>query len=212
VEQLGILRFAHRPKVGDTFCGGGSIPFEAARLGCDVYASDLNPVACMLTWGALNIIGASAERRAEIEQAQKEVAEAVDREIVALGIEHNERGDRAKAYLYCLETRCPETGWLVPMAPSWVISRTRNVYAKLIPNPQEKHFEIEIITGASPEEMEGAAKGTVQDGNLVYELEGKIYQTSSKNGDGRSAKIPIPAASNGALRNFSYGSHYRLSA
>ena len=33
VEQLGILRFGHRPKVGDTFCGGGSIPFEAARRG-----------------------------------------------------------------------------------------------------------------------------------------------------------------------------------
>lgn len=49
VEQLGILRYGHRPRVGDTFCGGGSIPFEAARLGCDVYASDLNPVACMLT-------------------------------------------------------------------------------------------------------------------------------------------------------------------
>src|SRR5690606_1241643 len=35
VEQLGILRYGHRPRVGDTFCGGGSIPFEAARLGCD---------------------------------------------------------------------------------------------------------------------------------------------------------------------------------
>ncbi len=69
VEQLGILRFGQRPKVGDTFCGGGSIPFEAARLGCDVYASDLNPIACMLTWGALNIIGASPETRREIEEA-----------------------------------------------------------------------------------------------------------------------------------------------
>ncbi len=38
VEQLGIARFGHRPKVADTFCGGGSIPFEAARMGCDVYA------------------------------------------------------------------------------------------------------------------------------------------------------------------------------
>uniref|UniRef100_UPI003341CDEE DUF1156 domain-containing protein n=1 Tax=Prochlorothrix hollandica TaxID=1223 RepID=UPI003341CDEE len=28
VEQLGILRYGHRPRVGDTFCGGGSIPFE----------------------------------------------------------------------------------------------------------------------------------------------------------------------------------------
>ncbi|MDN5870356.1 MAG: DUF1156 domain-containing protein [Nitrococcus sp.] len=177
VEQLGILRYGHRPRVGDTFCGGGSIPFEAARLGCDVYASDLNPVACMLTWGALNIIGASPERRAEIERAQREVAAAVDREITALGIEHNSRGDRAKAYLYCLETRCPETDWRVPMAPSWVISKTRNVYAKLVPNHAEKRFDIEVITGAGAQEMTLAEKGTVENGQLVYALDGKTYRT-----------------------------------
>ena len=101
-------------------------------MGCDVYASDLNPIACMLTWGAFNIIGASAEKRAEIETAQKEVAAAVDAEITRLGIEHDKHGNRAKAYLYCLETRCPKTGWMVPMAPSWVISKTRNVVAKLV--------------------------------------------------------------------------------
>ena len=137
VEQLGILRYGHRPRVGDTFCGGGSIPFEAARLGCDVYASDLNPIACMLTWGALNIIGASPEKRAEIERAQREVAEAVDREITALGIEHDSHGNRAKAYLYCLETRCPETGWMVPMAPSWVISQDPERGCQARPEPGE---------------------------------------------------------------------------
>lgn len=190
VEQLGMLRYGHRPRVGDTFCGGGSIPFEAARLGCDVYASDLNPVACMLTWGALNIIGASAEKREEIEKAQKEVAEAVDREITELGIEHNERGDRAKAFLYCLETRCPETGWMVPMAPSWVISRTRNVHAKLIPNFNQKRFEIEIVMGASDAEMKAATQGTVQNNNLVHELDGKVYRTPIKTirGDYRTAE------------------------
>jgi len=177
VEQLGILRYGHRPRVGDTFCGGGSIPFEAARLGCDVYASDLNPVACMLTWGALNIIGASAGRRAGIERAQREVAQAVDREITALGIEHDEHGNRAKAYLYCLETRCPETGWMVPMSPSWVISKTRNVVARLIPDYENKRFDIEVVTGVSTEAMQAAAKGTVQDGALVYELDGKTWRT-----------------------------------
>lgn len=180
VEQLGILRYGHRPRVGDTFCGGGSIPFEAARLGCDVYASDLNPIACMLTWGALNIIGASPEKRTEIEQAQREVAEAVDREITRLGIEHNERGDRAKAFLYCLETRCPETGWMVPMAPSWVISKSRNVYARLVPNVEHRRFEIEVITGGSHAEMQHATLGTVRNGNLVYELEGKVYRIPIK--------------------------------
>src|SRR5262249_37547232 len=103
VEQIGIARFGHRPTVADTFCGGGSIPFEAARVGCDVYASDLNPIACMLTWGAFNLIGASKEKRAEIETAQRRVAEAVDAEISNLGVEHDAHGNRAKAYLYCLE-------------------------------------------------------------------------------------------------------------
>ena len=167
VEQLGILRYGHRPRVGDTFCGGGSIPFEAARLGCDVYASDLNPIACMLTWGALNIIGASPERRVEIEQAQRDVAAAVDAEITALGIEHDEYGNRAKAYLYCLETRCPDTGWLVPLSPSWVISKTRNIVARLIPDHKHKRFDIQVKTGVSNAEMKIAEKGTVQEGNLV---------------------------------------------
>jgi putative DNA methylase len=190
VEQLGILRFGHRPKIGDAFCGGGSIPFEAARLGCDVYASDLNPIACMLTWGALNIIGAPLEKRAEIERAQREVTEAVDREITALGIEHDSKGNRAKAYLYCLETRCPETGWMVPMAPSWVISRNRNAVARLSPDHQNRRFDIEILNGVSAGEMKEAERGTVRDGKLIYELDGKTHQTPIKTlrGDYRDAE------------------------
>ncbi len=180
VEQLGLLRFGHRPKVGDTFCGGGSIPFEAARLGCDVYASDLNPIACMLTWGALNIIGASPEKRTEIEHAQREVAEAVDTEITALGIEHDSLGNRAKAYLYCLETRCPETGWMVPLSPSWVISKTHNVVAKLIPDEKKQRFNIDIVSGVSNEEMKAAELGTVQNGCLTYYVNGKTYTTPIK--------------------------------
>ena len=33
------------PKVLDPFAGGGAIPLEAMRLGCEVTASDINPVA-----------------------------------------------------------------------------------------------------------------------------------------------------------------------
>jgi putative DNA methylase len=33
------------PKVLDLFAGGGAIPLEALRLGCETYAIDLNPVA-----------------------------------------------------------------------------------------------------------------------------------------------------------------------
>ncbi|HRK69059.1 MAG TPA: DUF1156 domain-containing protein, partial [Hyphomonas sp.] len=170
VEQLGIARFGHKPKVADTFCGGGSIPFEAARIGCDVYATDLNPIACMLTWGAFNVIGASRERRAEIEAIQKAAAEAVETEITQLGIEHDANGNRAKAYLYCLETRCPKTGWMVPMAPSWIISKTRNVIARLVPDHEKLRYNIEVHSGVSAEEMTEAEQGTVRDGRLVHPM------------------------------------------
>jgi putative DNA methylase len=36
------------PKVLDPFAGGGAIPLEALRLGCEVYANDLNPVAVLI--------------------------------------------------------------------------------------------------------------------------------------------------------------------
>jgi len=36
------------PKVLDPFAGGGSIPLEALRLGCETYAHDLNPVAMLI--------------------------------------------------------------------------------------------------------------------------------------------------------------------
>ncbi|WP_422139946.1 anti-phage-associated DUF1156 domain-containing protein [Endozoicomonas sp. ALC020] len=180
VEQLGILRYGHKPRVGDTFSGGGSIPFEAARLGCDVYASDLNPIACMLTWGSLNITGATADFQTELEQAQKQVAKLVDDEVTNLKIEHDELGNRAKVYLYCMEIKCPETDWLIPVCPSWIVSAQRNVIARLQPNYSRKGFDIEIISGVSSQEMEVAGTGTLQGGKIVYELEGKKYQIPVK--------------------------------
>ncbi|HTA90722.1 MAG TPA: DUF1156 domain-containing protein, partial [Polyangiaceae bacterium] len=180
VEQLGIARFGRRPRLADTFCGGGAIPFEAARLGCDVYASDLNPIACMLTWGALNVIGADDETRAEISRAQSDVVRDLDQEIIQTGIETSADGSRAKAYLYCLEAICPETGWSVPLASSWVISKNKRCVARLVPNQQQKRFEVEIREGASDEELDAAKAGTVQDGHLVYELAGEVHRTSIK--------------------------------
>src|SRR5262245_25362378 len=46
-----LVRLAHpeeAPLVVDPFAGGGSIPLEALRLGCETFASDLNPVASLI--------------------------------------------------------------------------------------------------------------------------------------------------------------------
>jgi len=46
-----LVKVAHpheTPLVVDPFAGGGAIPLEAARMGCDAIANDLNPVACLI--------------------------------------------------------------------------------------------------------------------------------------------------------------------
>ena len=168
VEQLGIMRFGERPKVADTFCGSGSIPFEAARVGCDVYASDLNPIACMLTWGAFNIIGAEENFKKQIEKKQNNIAESVNKHITDLKIEQDSKGNRAKSYIYCLEVRCPETKWRVPLLPSRVISQQQKVIAVLRPNDSTQSYDIEILADVSDKQFREASKGTVQSGRLFH--------------------------------------------
>lgn len=43
------------PTILDPFCGGGSIPLEAQRLGLEAHASDLNPVAVLITKALIEI-------------------------------------------------------------------------------------------------------------------------------------------------------------
>ena len=183
VEQLGIMRFGHRPRVADTFCGSGQIPFEAARLGCDVYASDLNPVACLLTWGAFNIVGGSEESRKKLAQDQLELVHRVQAEIDKLGVETDGKGWRAKVFLYCVETRCPQTGWMVPLLPTRVVSKGYRVVAELVPDPLTKRYAIQIRTGVSKAEIEAAETGTVgREGKygeayLIHQVDGVAYKT-----------------------------------
>ena len=168
VRELGERRFGHAPRVGDAFCGGGSVPFEAARIGCEAYGSDLNPVAALLTWGALNIVGGGEAVAKKVRQAQEAVFEAVDAQVTEWGIEHDERGWRADAFLYCTETTCPECGWRVPLAPSWVIGEKTRTVARLRPDAERKRFHIDIHQGESREALSAArAAGTVRSSRLV---------------------------------------------
>jgi len=178
VNELGRRRFGHAPRVGDAFCGGGSVPFEAAVMGCDVYGADLSPVGALLTWAAIHLIGGGTEMAKEIQKAQKQVYDAAGRQIEAWGSERNDEGWRDEAtgktvgkgwkadyYLYCIEAKDPVTGWRVPLAPSWIIGQKTRTVARLIPDKKAKSFRIEIIQDASPEEMEKAkSEGTATDG------------------------------------------------
>jgi putative DNA methylase len=183
VEQLGIMRFGRRPRFSDTFCGSGQIPFEAARLGCDVYASDLNPVSCLLTWGAFHIVGGSVENREKLARDQKELVRRVQDEVDQLNVETDGCGWRGRAYLYCVEARCPSSGWMVPLLPSRIVSVEDSAIAELLPDPNGERYDIRIRTGVSAEEMAGAKVGTIgREGKygeayLIHSLGGVDHKT-----------------------------------
>lgn len=167
IKELGIRKFGEVPKVGDCFCGGGSIPFEAARIGCDVYASDLNPISGLLTWADLNILSKSDEEVKELREFQERVYDEVSKQIEEWGIEKNEKGWKAKYYLYCNEVICPECGCKVPLAPNWVISESFKTIAKLKYNEENNNFDILIENNVSQSELKKAKKqGTIVKGSL----------------------------------------------
>jgi adenine-specific DNA methylase len=183
VVELGKRRFGHTPKIGDCFCGGGSIPFEAARLGCEAFGSDLNPVAAMLTWASIHLIGGGEKVQKEVQEAQKKAYEAADKQITKWGIEHNDKSWRSDAYLYCVKARCPATGLMLPLAPSWVISEKYNVCAVLKKNDAEKNYDMEIVTGADKDTMAKAKKGTVRNSRMVCPETGEEFSISGIRGD-----------------------------
>jgi len=153
IKELGIREYGHTPRVGDCFCGGGSIPFEAASLGCNAYGSDLNPAGMLLSWASVNLMGQSPETIEQLCATQKKIYDEVLKQVEKWGIEKNERGQQADLYLYCMETTCPECGWKVPLVPSWIIGKSTETVGHLIPNEVNKRFDIRIISGATLEDI-----------------------------------------------------------
>lgn len=188
IAEMSERRFGHRVRVGDAFSGMGSIPYAAAELGCDVYASDLNPVASLMTWGALNIIAGEPDFHARVLAAQREVYEAMDQWYLETGFEASEEGWRGTLYFYCVEIEVPEwDGWRIPVSATWqMLKSNAQVWIELIPDPKRKRFDFKVHYGTQG--YAGAAAGTKQDSDIVcpdslWELlrkEGKIENSSRR--------------------------------
>ena len=70
-QAQALIRQAHggrSPRVLDPFAGGGSMPLEAMRLGCDATALDLNPVAYLALIASLVYPQRFGGQRSEVGQ------------------------------------------------------------------------------------------------------------------------------------------------
>ena len=104
----------------DPTAGGGSIPFEAVRLGLTAYANDLNPVATLIeraTVGWPATYGPHLEEAIE-ELGRKLVAESRER-LAGVFPEEPENDTRPDGYLWARTVTCPYCDGLVPLSPNW---------------------------------------------------------------------------------------------
>lgn len=173
VAQLGQRTFGRRPRVGDSFSGGGSIPFEAARIGCESFGSDLNPVATLLTWAGINLLGGGRQVQAEVMQVQAEVFTAANRQITEWGIEHNAHGERADAYLYCVEVKPDGCDYYIPLAPTWLVGEKSKVVVdwKRIEGSDRLEPEVRTVSASEMAEYKAKKGATAIDGRVIDPLD-----------------------------------------
>jgi len=124
----GLVKAAHpekTPLVVDPFAGGGSIPLEALRLGCDAFASDLNPVACFVEKVMLEDIPRYGPALAEeLRKAGAEIKAAAEKELAEF-YPPDADGSRPIAYLWARTVKCesPNCGAEIPLLRSFWLSK-----------------------------------------------------------------------------------------
>ena len=169
-----LVKAAHgdeAPLVVDPFAGGGSIPLEALRLGCDAFASDLNPVACLILKAMLEDISRHGPKLAEeLRRVGAEIKEAAEKKL-AQYYPCDPDGARPIAYLWARTVTCesPNCGAEIPLVRSfWLCkkgSRLRALkYDVKRPKGKPPYIEFEVFT---PKKEKEVPSGTVTLGNAT---------------------------------------------
>jgi len=139
-----LVKAAHpeeTPVVVDPFSGGGSIPLEALRLGCEAFASDLNPVACLILKTLLEDIPkyGNAEFRLPNDEGEEVVVQGLANALRHVGRQIKAKaekelaefypadpdGSRPIAYLWARTVRCESVGCgaEIPLVRSFWLSK-----------------------------------------------------------------------------------------
>ena len=126
-----LVKAAHGeepPLVVDPFAGGGSIPLEALRLGCEAFGSDLNPVACLILKVMLEDIPRHGPKLAEeLRRVGAEIKRQAEKELGDL-YPKDPDGATPIAYLWARTVRCesPNCGAEIPLARSfWLCKKAK---------------------------------------------------------------------------------------
>lgn len=161
----------------DPTAGGGSIPFEALRLGHRVIANDLNPVAAVILHATLEYplrfgadLASDIQRwgtilRERLVQAIGDLFPGVSQKVDA----QSEGIERPDGYIYCRQVTCPHCGGEAPLLNTCWLSKNGDKWAVRIvtdgkPQGGKVHFETYRLKGNKGPNGEDPDFATVKDG------------------------------------------------
>ncbi|MDD3249921.1 MAG: DUF1156 domain-containing protein [Smithellaceae bacterium] len=191
-----LVKAAHpedTPLVVDPFAGGGSIPLEALRLGCEAFASDLNPVACLILKVMLEDIPRHGPELAEeLRRVGGEIKKQAEKELAEFYPRDPDDADPI-AYLWARTVKCesPNCGAEIPLMRSfWLCkkaSRKRALKFKVVrPEAGPPHVEFDIFDPKTDKDVRGGtvtrAKATCPCCNMVLPPERVRAQLSEQRG------------------------------
>lgn len=166
----GLVRAAHGeepPLVVDPFAGGGSIPLEALRVGCDAFASDLNPVACLILKTMLEEIPRHGPRLAdELRKAGAEIKAAAEKELAQF-YPPDPDGAKPIAYLWARTVICDSCGKEIPLIRSFWLSKKSLRKRALRLRRDGQDFGFEVFVPGSDNDV---CSGTIQRGKVTCPL------------------------------------------
>lgn len=191
------------PTILDPFAGGGSIPFEALRVGCNVIANDYNPVANLILRGSLEYPLKYREKFLEdVKTGFEWIFEKSKDELQNLYPQHD--GKDVAAYIYAWVVSCPDCGFKSPLVGQWWLTkRKRKLYLDYKKSNEKLKFCIKEGEKAPEKNMSGKTGKCLSCGKTIpgdhikkeiYEKEeeillavvllkkgGKVYDLPNKN-------------------------------
>ncbi len=132
-EQCVAFLQEHAPPVLDPFCGGGSIPLEAQRLGLRAYASDLNPVAVLITKALIEIppkfankspVNPDARKQQKVHAGGWKGAQGLAEDVRYYGQWMRDEAEKRIGHLYPKARLPPEIGGGEATVVAWLWART----------------------------------------------------------------------------------------
>lgn len=135
-DLVNAAHLEETPLVVDPFAGGGSIPLEALRLGADAFASDINPVACLILKTLLEDIPRHGPGPAqELRKAGAKIKAQAEQELAGF-YPKDPDGSTPIAYVWARTVRCeaPKCGSEIPLIRSFWLSKKSKPKWAIRPN------------------------------------------------------------------------------